>query len=563
MNLRELQDNWWKEEVIYQIYPQSFKDSNGDGIGDIQGIINELNYLHQLGITTIWISPIFSSPLIDNGYDISDYEDINPVFGTNDDLDRLIAKADELNIKIILDLVVNHSSDEHIWFKKALENKNSKYRNYYIIKESQDGTPPNNWRSIFGGSAWEPIDGEKNTYYLHTFHKKQPDLNWENDELRNEIYNMINRWLERGIAGFRIDSITFIKKDQDFNNLPSDGADNLANIKHKTRNRPGISSFLSELNEKTFKKYNVMTVGEAPGVPYSQFNDYIGKNGYFNMIFDFKPADIDVENGSEWFRESNWTYDEYINLVKISQEALQSNGWGANFIENHDQPRAVSKLIKDSNFKNDIGAKALAASYFFLRGTPFIYQGQELGMTNVEWDDISLFNDISSHDNYERALLEGFTSEQSIEFVQNRSRDNGRTPFPWTNEEYGGFSSSKPWIAMKEKYPRINTTNNTVLKFYQEMINLRQHSHYRNVLIFGEIKFISNVPNAVMAYTREDGNKVIASLTNFNSKKVEITINNTIDEIILNTHEGISIEENIISLEPMQSVLVELGGNWS
>ena len=551
---------WWMEEVIYEIYPQSFNDTNDDGIGDINGISEKLDYLHELGITSIWICPVFKSPLIDNGYDISDYQSINQIFGDNNDLYNLIEKAKTYNIKILLDLVINHTSDEHPWFKEALTNKESKYRDYYIFKSGDDNTPPNNWRSIFGGSAWEPVPGEEETYYLHTFHSKQPDLNWENPHLRQEIYDMINWWIEKGVYGFRIDSITFIKKDQDYASLPADGADNLSNIKNKTRNRPGISTLLSELNEQTFNKYDVVTVGEAPGVSYDEFDEYIGKNGYFNMIFDFKYADIDVENGSEWFRKTDWTYDEYIEKIKVSQETLQKYGWGANFIENHDQPRALSKLIQDPQFKNDLGAKALAISYFFLRGTPFIYQGQELGLDNVNWTEISTYNDISSHDNYDRALLEWYSTQEAISFVQDRSRDNGRIPFPWTNEQYGGFSKKEPWLSMKEEYPEINAANNSVLNFYKEMIHLRQNTIYKNTLIYGDIHFKDDTPSSVMAYTRSDDTNRLLVITNFNSNVQTIEIPSGDFKVLLNTHETLKNEKNKIFLEPMQALVVDLGG---
>lgn len=551
---------WWMEEVIYQIYPQSFNDTNNDGIGDIKGISEKLDYLNDLGITAIWICPLFKSPLIDNGYDISDYQSVNDIFGNNEDLYELIEKAKSYNIKILLDLVINHTSDEHQWFRDALAYPDSKYRDYYIFKKGSKDTPPNNWRSIFGGSAWEPVPNEPETYYLHTFHSKQPDLNWENPELRQEIYDMINWWIEKGVFGFRIDSITFIKKDQDYASLPANGADNLSNIKDKTRNRPGIAELLSELNERTFNQYDVVTVGEAPGVQYDEFDEYIGKNGYFNMIFDFKYADIDVENGSEWFRKTQWTYDEYIEKVKLSQETLQKYGWGANFIENHDQPRALSKLILDPKFKNEIGAKALAVSYFLLRGTPFIYQGQELGLDNVNWTDINTYNDISSHDNYNRALLEGYSPEDAISFVQDRSRDNGRIPFPWTNDQYGGFSDSKPWIDMKEEYPQVNTINNTVLEFYKDIIHLRQKSEFKNTLIYGNIQFLDNMPNNVMTYTRADEKNHLLIVTNFNSHAQNVEIPSSNFNVVLNSHPSLDTRKNQLSLEPMQALVIDLGG---
>ncbi|MDN6153926.1 MAG: alpha-glucosidase, partial [Tetragenococcus halophilus] len=434
--MQELKKDWWKKEVIYQIYPKSFNDSNEDGIGDLEGIRQKLPYLKDLGVTMIWICPIFKSPMHDNGYDIADYEDIDPQFGTMDDFDLLLNDANKIDIKIMLDLVVNHTSDEHEWFQKALADKNSKYRAYYIFKEGKER--PNNWRSQFGGSAWEKVPGE-DAYYLHLFGKEQPDLNWENPELRQEIYDMINRWLEKGIAGFRIDSITFIKKDQDFASLPADGVDGLVSCKSKTRNRPGIGEFLNELKRETYEKYNCVTVGEASGVDYKDYEEFIGKDGYFSMIFDFHYADIDVESGTDWFKRSHWQVRDFKELLAQSQETIQQAGWAANFIENHDQPRALSKLVHP-DFQNARSACGIGALYFFLRGTPFVYQGQELGMINAERRNIEEFDDISSIDNYYRGMEEGYSKEEALHFVNLRSRDNTRSPMPWNNEKYGGFS---------------------------------------------------------------------------------------------------------------------------
>ena len=374
---------WWQKEIIYQIYPRSFYDANGDGIGDIKGITSKLEYLKDLGITMIWICPIYKSPMVDNGYDISDYLGINPEFGSMEDLDELLERAQALGIKVMLDLVINHTSDEHRWFKEALKNPNSPYRDYYIFKDSVENKEPNNWRSIFGGSVWEKLQNE-DKYYMHVFDKKQPDLNFENPRLRNEIYNMINTWLDKGLAGFRVDSITFLKKDQQFESYQPDGSDGLVTCKHGTRNQPGNDIFLNELKENTFTKYDCVIVGEAPGVKYDELSDFIGENGYFSMIFDFKYADIDVESGSDWFKRTNWTTQEFKELLFNSQKEIQKVGWSANFIENHDQPRALSKYITDEKYQNYIGGSALAMMYFFLRGTPFIYQGQELGMTNFK-----------------------------------------------------------------------------------------------------------------------------------------------------------------------------------
>lgn len=540
---------WWQNEVVYQIYPKSFKDSNGDGIGDINGITEKLDYLENLGITMIWICPIFKSPMVDNGYDISDFEDINPEFGTMEDLDNLIAQAKMRGIKLVLDLVINHTSDKHPWFLDAISSKDSKYRYYYIFREGTE--LPNNWRSIFGGPVWEKLDNE-DAYYFHSFAKEQPDLNWENPKVREELYAMIKRWLERGIAGFRIDSITFIKKDLDFSNLPADGVDGLVSCKHKTRNRPGIEKFLHELNEEVFSKYDCVTIGEAPGVEYKDFDSYIGTNGYFSMIFDFKYSDIDVESGSDWFRQTNWKVSELQELMKKSQDAIQKVGWGANFLENHDQPRSLYKYVKEE-YRTHKAASALGMMFFFLRGTPFIYQGQEIGMTNFRRTSINEFDDISSIDNYYRSIEEGFTPEQALGFINSRSRDNTRTPFPWTGDQYGGFTDNEPWLGMTEEYPKVNATDNQVYKFYKQMISLYKDSEYSNLIKAGAIEFIDIDPN-VVSYKRTKEDREIYCITNLSDQKVDYKVSNI--RVILASEE---MKDNmeIKVLNPYMSILFE------
>lgn len=556
------EQNFWKEEVVYQIYPKSFYDSNGDGIGDIKGITRKLDYLEELGVTMLWICPIFTSPMVDNGYDIADYKGIQAEFGTMEDLTELIEAAKARGIKLILDLVVNHSSDEHAWFKAALADSGSSYRDYYIFKSGEAGNPPNNWRSIFGGSVWEPVPNEDNMYYFHTFDKKQPDLNWENPALRQEIYEMINWWLEKGIAGFRIDSITFVKKDQDYGNAEVDGSDGLGSVKHKTRNRPGIEKFLAELNRETFQKYECVSVGEAPGVPYDQYDQYIGENGYFNMIFDFHYADIDVENGSEWFRRTNWQPQDLKKLLFKSQEAVQASGWGANFLENHDQPRSLSKYITDERYQNEIGAKALGTLFFFLRGTPFIYQGQEIGMKNFQRKTIEDFNDVSSIDNYHRSLLEGFSEEEALNFVNQRSRDNNRTPFQWDSSTNAGFSDSdKSWLKLTGDQAVVNADDqidcpNSVFSYYKQMIQLRNHSSYRDTLIYGQFAPL-NTTDAVIGYERS-GDETLQVFVNLSNQEQKIESSG---EVLLNNYSELKEQDGAQVLQAYQAVVIRKGGN--
>ena len=551
---------WWQREVIYQIYPKSFCDSNDDGIGDIRGIIQKLDYLKDLGVTMLWICPIYRSPMDDNGYDVADYQGIDPQFGAMEDVDELIAQANRREIKIVLDLVINHTSDEHPWFQQALADPTDPCRDYYIFKQGKDGQPPNNWRSVFGGSVWEPVPGREE-YYFHAFGKKQPDLNWENPALRQKLYDMVNWWLDKGIAGFRIDAITFIKKDLTWQSCSSDGADGLVKCTKVSRNQPGIGDFLHELKENTFDRHKCVTIAEAPGVAYEELGDFIGENGYFSMIFDFRYADLDIASGSEWFKRIPWTVRDLRDKIMTSQMALQKFGWGANFIENHDQPRATSKYLKDAQDNTD-AIKTLGAMYFFLRGVPFIYQGQELGMVNFERQDISEFNDLSSIDQYNRSILEGFTPEQAMKFVNLRSRDNARTPFPWNGERYGGFSAAKPWLGMTEEYPAINATaqrNNpdSVWRFYKELIAFRQNGPYQDCLIYGDIEPLESADN-VIAYRRSWNGTILNCYFNLGDTAVEETLPEGDSAPVWYTQKDVNIQGNTLKLAPWQSVIIKM-----
>lgn len=556
-----MEKKWWQKEVIYQIYPKSFYDSNNDGIGDIKGITQKLDYLQSLGITMVWICPIYQSPMADNGYDISDYYQLNPEFGNMKDLDELIDKAKEKGIKIVLDLVINHTSDEHPWFQDLLENPhNSKYRDYYIVKSGKDGQPPTNWRSVFGGSVWEPL---KNTeeYYFHSFDVKQPDLNWENKQVREELYKMVNYWLDKGIAGFRVDAITFIKKDQNYDNLPADGVDGLVKCTKKARNQPGIKEFLHELKDETFSKYDCVTIGEAPGVPYEQYDDYIGDNGYFSMIFDFRYADLDVASGSEWFKRVDWDVLDLKKLIFTSQKEIQKAGWGANFLENHDQNRSISKYIKEEENRNFYSATMLGALFFYLRGTPFIYQGQEIGMTNFERKSIEEFDDISSIDQYYRSMNEGFSEKEALHFINLRSRDNSRTPFHWNSKEHSGFSKVKPWLGMNENYKTINMEQqeqdpDSILNFYKTIIRVRQSNE---CLIYGEFEPILEEHPTIIAYKRKLNNEEVVCYFNFSSENQKVKFEHNNYYFLLNNYkdEKETISENEFSLKPYQALVLQ------
>lgn len=564
---------WWKEEIAYQIYPRSFYDSNNDGIGDINGIIEKLDYLKELGITLLWICPIFKSPMDDNGYDISDYYDINPEFGTKEDLDRLISEAEKRGIKIILDLVINHTSDEHEWFSKALKNPDSKYRDYYIFKRGKNGLPPTNWRSHFGGSVWEPVKGETDKegnemYYLHLFSRKQPDLNWENPEVRKELYKMVNYWLEKGIAGFRVDAINSIKKDQRYRDLPVDGVDGLGfNIKY-TLNQPGIEEFLDELADNTFRKYDCITVAETPLLEYERFPAFIGENGFFSMTFDFNYADLDMIEDGVYFKRQDIETEILKKKIFKSQLVLKKYGWGAPFLENHDQPRSLDKFFGEKADEN--AAKLLGNLFIFLQGTPFIYQGQELGMNNFQRKDVSDFDDIASKDQYKRALEEGLSEEEALYYVNRRSRDNSRTPFHWDSSSNGGFTGNdRTWIKMSGDHEKVNVElqqedRNSVLSHYKKIIRLRQKSIYSECLIYGEFIPIEFENNKIIGYLRKDDSYELLCLNNFSEKEETVCLkilgNKKIKDVIVNNYEELNIENEKMILKGHQSVLIELEG---
>ena len=579
MDIKKLDKKWWKKEVGYQIYPRSFYDSNNDGIGDLNGITEKLDYLKNLGITLIWVCPIFKSPMDDNGYDISDYYDVNPEFGTKEDLEKLIAEAEKRGIKVILDLVINHTSDEHEWFLEALKNPESKYRNYYIFKRGENGLPPTNWRSHFGGSAWEKVEGEADEngnemYYLHLFTKKQPDLNWENPEVRKELYKMVNYWLEKGIAGFRVDAINSIKKDARYLDLPVDGADGMAHNVEYTLNQPGIEEFLSELAKETFKKYNAMTVAETPMLEYERYNDFIGDDGFFTMIFDFSYTDLDMTKDGFYYSLRDIPIIELRDAIFESQLTQQKYGWGAPFLENHDLPRSLNKFFGEK--ANETNAKLLANVFFFLRGTPFIYQGQEIGMDNFVRNDISEFDDIASKDQYQRALGEGFSSEEALYFVNKRSRDNSRTPMQWDNSKNAGFSkdeNSKSWIKLTGSQVTTNVADqindkDSIFSHYKKMIDLRQNGKYSDCLTFGDFISVPLENEKIIAYVRKYGNQKVLCISNFSELKQEVKLSEIakalgekeikIGEILINNFDGFEKDGEKVVFEGFQSLLVEI-----
>ena len=509
-----MKNNWWKESVVYQIYPQSFMDSNGDGIGDFNGIIRKLDYLQNLGVDVLWICPMYASPLVDNGYDISDYYKVNPIFGTNEDMEHLIEEAQKRNIKIILDLVVNHCSDQHEWFQKAMKDPNCEEASYFYFRTTENDKEPNNWRSNFGGSVWSRLPDDR--WYYHTFAKEQPDLNWECKELRQKIYEMINWWLEKGIAGFRIDAITFIKKDLSFASRPTNDG-KLYPVEELTDYK-GIGTFLDEMKEQCFDKYNCMTVAEAPGVDDAAFERYAGKNGYFSMIFDFGWENMEGENDkSSIHAVERWKKKMFTHVAHNS-----GIGWSAIFLENHDQSRCLNKFLERENI-SFYSASALASIYFFLYGTPFIYQGQEIGMTNVKWKNINDMDDIRAKRTYEEAVGQGKDPDEVLAYFSELGRDNARTPMQWDDSENGGFTCGKPWIKCNDNYRTINAQSevndpDSLYNYYKRLIQC-YHDH-ADIVRQAEFRPMYEEYPGLFAYEREVNGKGLLVIVNFTNEKL-------------------------------------------
>ncbi len=509
-----MKKKWWKEAVAYQIYPRSFMDSNDDGIGDLKGIISKLDYLKDLGINVIWICPMYKSPNDDNGYDISDYQDIMDEFGNMDDFNNLLSEVHKRGMKLIIDLVINHTSDEHEWFIESKSSKDNPKRDWYIWRKGKEGKEPNNWESIFKGSAWE-YDQETKEYFLHLFSKRQPDLNWKNEDMRNEIYNMINWWLDKGIDGFRIDAISHINKEEGLIDMPNPNNLEYVPSFKKHMNVDGIHTYLKELKEKTFDKYDIMTVGEANGVTAKEANTWVGEDeGKFNMLFQFEH--INLWNSSEF---------NLVNLKKVWnnwQTNLEEKGWNALFIENHDVTRVVSAWGNEDEYRRQ-SAKALGLVYFMHRGTPFIYQGQELGMTNVKYGDINDYNDVRTKNEYREMIRQGKDKDEILKYINNTSRDNTRTPMQWNNDENAGFTKGTPWLKVNENYTYINVETelkeqDSVLNFYKDMIRLRKENE---ALIYGTYNLILEEDEKIFAYERVLGDEKLLVICNISNEDVK------------------------------------------
>ena len=544
----DMQKKWWHDKVAYQIYPKSFCDTNGDGIGDLRGIISKLDYLKELGVDIIWLSPIYKSPFVDQGYDISDYYVIAEEFGTMEEFDELLAEAKKRDMYLIMDLVVNHCSDKHEWFQKALADPDGPYADYFYFRKGKNGNPPSNYRSYFGGNCWEPVPGS-DKYYFHMFAKEQPDLNWENPKLREEIYRMINWWLDKGLAGFRIDAIINIKKDLAFPDMEPDGDDGLASCWRMVENVEGVDALLEDLKNHTFAKKDAFTVGEVFNIGVEDLPDFIGENGHFSTIFDFSAHMLsDGEHG--WYDAPPISFDAWKKAITDSQMRVQNVGFEANIIENHDEPRGVSRFLPDYA-QNADGAKMLGTVSVLLRGIPFIYQGQEIGMQNARWNSVDEFDEISTKDQYRVAREAGLSDAEALAVCSVMSRDNARTPMQWKDAPQAGFTSGTPWLKVNDNYPVINVEKeeeqpDSVLHYYRKLIALRKSGEYRELFTYGKFEPAYENADHVMAYYRILQGRRVLVAANFGTDTIELDWEVPAKKVLLSNKKRTNAENKLI-----------------
>ena len=554
-----MEKKWWHDKVAYQIYPKSFCDSNGDGIGDLKGVISKLDYLKELGIDIVWLSPVYSSPFVDQGYDIADYYAIAEQFGTMEDFDELLAEARKRDIRIIMDLVINHCSDKHEWFQKALKDPYGEYADYFFFRPGKNGNPPSNYRSYFGGSCWEPVPGT-DLYYFHMFAKEQPDLNWENPVLRQKLYDMINWWLEKGVAGFRIDAIINIKKDVNFPDFEPDGPDGMAACWRMVENVEGVGDLLEDLKQHTFARSDAFTVGEVFNMRKDELGEFIGEDGHFSTIFDFS-AHCLSDGAHGWYDAPEITFEAWREAIVNSQLEVQEVGLEANIIENHDEPRGVSRFLP-VYAQNPAGAKMLGTANILLRGIPFIYQGQELGMMNAKWNSIDEFDDISTKDQYKVAKAAGLTDDQAMKVCAAMSRDNARTPMQWSDEENAGFTTGTPWLKVNENYTKINARQqeddpDSVLQYYRRLIALRKDPTYKEVFAYGKFAPAFAKANKIMAYYRKTDEKTVLIAANFGDKAAELKLDAAVENMLL-TNGLAELDGDVLRLESCGVAVMEM-----
>ncbi|CDQ18745.1 glycoside hydrolase family 13 protein [Halobacillus karajensis] len=542
---------WWKEAVGYQVYPRSFQDSNGDGIGDLQGMIHRLDYLKEMGIDFIWICPMYKSPKDDNGYDISDYQDILEEFGTMEDFDQLLEEVHNRDMKLIIDLVLNHTSDEHPWFIESRSSKTHPKRDWYIWRDGKNGAEPNNWESIFEGSAWE-YDEKTGQYYLHVFSTKQPDLNWENAEVREALYDTVNWWIDKGIDGFRIDAISHIKKRPGFPDMPNPQNEKYVSSFDMHMNQKGIHEFLQEFKDQTYTNYDVMTVGEANGVSAEEADLWVGENGKMDMIFQFEHLDL-------WDKDGDQQLD-ILGLKEVMtrwQKALENDGWNALFVENHDKARVVSTWGDDRVYWRE-SATSIGTMYFFMQGTPFVYQGQEIGMTNVSFPSIEDYDDVAAKNLYKTKKEQGMSHEEIMEILWNTSRDNSRTPMQWSNEDNAGFTTGIPWMNINPNYKSVNVAKqqedpHSILNHYKKMICLKKK---HDLFTYGTYELILPHDPQIFAYTRTLEGQTALVITNLTKELADFNSPYTLsteDLILSNLPVDVQVDRKNFTLKPFEA----------
>ena len=547
---------WWKEAIVYQIYPRSFYDSNGDGIGDLNGITSKLDYLKELGIDVIWLSPVYKSPNDDNGYDISDYEDIMTEFGNMEDFDKMLSAAHERGIKIVMDLVVNHTSDEHPWFVESRSSKDNEKRDYYIWKYGKDGKEPTNWGSAFSGPAWK-YDEKTDMYYLHLFSVKQPDLNWENPKVRKEVFDMMTRWCEKGIDGFRMDVISLISKPEGYPDAKVVGLYGDMGI---CANGPKVHDYLKEMNEKVLSKFDIMTVGETAGVTLEEAKKYANSEGNeLNMVFQFEHTDLDSGEKFKWSTKPMPLVPLKENLSKW-QKGLDGVAWNSLYFCNHDQPRIVSRLGDDSDEFRELSAKCIATCLHMMQGTPYVYQGEELGMTNTVFNSVDDFRDLESINAYRELVESGlFTKEDMFPKIAHKSRDNARTPMQWDASENAGFTTGTPWIAINPNYKKINVADqlkreDSVFHYYKKLIRLRKENE---IIVYGKYELLLPEDDNIFAYTRSLDGKKLLTVCNFSKTEQKFDFSGYEKAKVLISNYERDIRENSI-LKPYEAVVLLL-----
>ncbi len=561
-----MEQKWWHGKTAYQIYPKSFQDSNGDGIGDLRGVIQRLDYLRDLGIGLVWLSPIYCSPLADQGYDISDYYNIDPRFGTMADMEELLREAKKRDIGIVMDLVVNHCSDEHPWFREACRDPDGPYGQYFYIRDCPEGQKlPCNWRSYFGGPVWDYLPGHKDKVYLHLFHRKQPDLNWENPEVRRAVYEMINWWLDKGLAGFRIDAIINIKKALPFRDYPADRPDGLCSVDRMLKDAQGVLDFLDEMAEETFRKYDAFSVGEVFNEKPEELPRFIGDRGCFSTMFDFAETEIG-QDPRGWYAHKRVTAEQYKAAAFASQRKAEGVGYFCNIIENHDEPRGVSRYLPAGACAGpggDAAKKMLGGLNFMLRGLPFLYQGQEIGMENTRCETIAEVDDISARDQYQVALHAGLSPAEAMEVVNLYSRDNARTPFQWDNTKNAGFTTGKPWLRVNPNYTQLNLeaqrrTPDSVWNFYRALIALRQDPVYQEAVVYGRTEpYLPELLN-LMAYYRRGKEKTLLVVGNFQGRPRRIPLPEGGQKVLLNNLPAFDLRQDILYAKPWQFVVLDV-----